>query len=96
MVRNAFRQRHRQLKTDPGKVCRFGGRLPAGTEERVSTAKDEVRKMLDQLPDDSTFEDIQYHIYVREKIERGLDDIQQGRTLSQAEVERRMDKWLNE
>jgi len=24
--------------------------------------------MLDQLPDDSSFEDIQYHIYVREKI----------------------------
>ncbi|MGO9271909.1 MAG: hypothetical protein ACLQOO_16865 [Terriglobia bacterium] len=61
----------------------------------MSTAKDEVRKMLDQLPDDSTFEDIQYHIYAREKIERGLDDIQQGRTLSQEEVERRMDKWLN-
>lgn len=61
----------------------------------MSTAKDEVRKMLDQLPDDSTFEDIQYHIYVREKIELGLEDIQQGRTLSQEEVERRMDKWLN-
>jgi len=51
--------------------------------------------MLDQLPDDSTFEDIQYHIYVREKIELGLDDIRQGRTLSQEEVERRMGKWLN-
>jgi predicted transcriptional regulator len=61
----------------------------------VSTAKEEVRKMLDQLPDDSSFEDIQYHIYVREKVELGLEDIQQGRTLSQEEVERRMGKWLN-
>jgi len=51
--------------------------------------------MLDQLPDDSSFEDIQYHIYVREKVELGLEDIQQGRTLSQEEVERRMGKWLN-
>jgi predicted transcriptional regulator len=60
----------------------------------MTTAKEEVRKMLEQLPDDASFEDIQYHIYVREKIERGLKDIQEGRVLSQAEVEERMSKWL--
>ena len=60
----------------------------------MSTAKEEVRKMLDQLPDDASFEDIQYHIYVREKIERGLKDIQKGRVLSQEDVEERMSKWL--
>ncbi len=62
----------------------------------MGTAKEEVRKLLDQLPDDSSFEDIQYHIYVREKIEKGLQDVQEGRTLSQEEVERRMAKWLGE
>ena len=60
----------------------------------MSTAKEEVRKMLDRIPDDSSFEDIQYHIYVREKIERGLKDIKEGHLLSQEEVERRMSKWL--
>ena len=60
----------------------------------MSTAKEEVRKMLNQLPDDASFEDIQYHIYAREKIERGLKDIQDGRVLSQEEVEERMSKWL--
>ncbi len=50
--------------------------------------------MLDQLPDDASFEDIQYHIYVREKVERGLKDIEEGRVLTQEEVERRMSKWL--
>jgi predicted transcriptional regulator len=60
----------------------------------MSTAKEEVRKMLDQLPDEASFEDIQYHIYVREKIERGLKDIQEGRVLSQEDVEKRMSKWL--
>ena len=60
----------------------------------MSTAKEQVRKMLDQLPDDASFEDIQYHIYVQEKIERGLKDIQEGRVLSQEEVEERMSKWL--
>jgi len=35
-----------------------------------------------------------YHIYVREKIERGLKDIEEGRILDQEEIERRMSKWL--
>ncbi|MCK4731797.1 MAG: hypothetical protein KAT65_04985 [Methanophagales archaeon] len=60
----------------------------------MSTAKKEVQKMLEQIPDDSSFEDIQYHIYVREKIERGLKDIEEGRILDQEEIERRMSKWL--
>ena len=60
----------------------------------MSTAKEEVRKLLDQLPDDSSFEDIQYHIYAREKIERGLKELEQGHVLSQEEVERRMSRWL--
>jgi predicted transcriptional regulator len=60
----------------------------------MGTPKEEVRKLLDQIPDDSSFEDIQYHIYVREKIERGLKDVEEGRVLSHEEVERRMSKWL--
>ena len=60
----------------------------------MSTAKQEVRLLLDQIPDDATFEDIQYHIYVREKIERGLKDVEEGRVVSEEEMERRMQKAL--
>ena len=60
----------------------------------MSKAKEEVRMVIDQIPDDVSFEDIQYHIYVREKIERGLKDIKEGRVLSHEEVERRMSRWL--
>ena len=60
----------------------------------MNTAKDEVRKLLEQLPNDASFEDIHYHLYVREKIERGLWDIEEGRVLSREEAERRMSKWL--
>ncbi|MBA7697415.1 hypothetical protein ES703_106080 [subsurface metagenome] len=41
----------------------------------MNIAKEEVRRMLDQIPDDASFEDIQYHIYVCQKIELGLRDI---------------------
>ena len=60
----------------------------------MSTAKKEVGKLLKQLPDEASYEEIQYHIYVRQKIEKGLKDMEEGRVLTQAEVERRMAKWL--
>jgi predicted transcriptional regulator len=63
-------------------------------EADMSSAKEEVRKILDQLPDDASFEDIQYHIYVREKIERGLQDAGEGRVFSQEEAEQRLARWL--
>lgn len=60
----------------------------------MKTAKEEVKKILDTLPDDSSFEDIQYHIYVRSKIEQGLKDIEEGSMLSLEEVERKMTKKI--
>jgi predicted transcriptional regulator len=60
----------------------------------MKTAKDDVRQILEDLPDDATLEDIQYRIYVRQKIDRGLKDLDEGRTISQEEVEKRMSKWL--
>lgn len=59
----------------------------------METAKEEVRRILDSLPDDATLEDIQYRIYVRQAIAAGLRDIDQGRVVTQEEVERRMSRW---
>ena len=60
----------------------------------MKTAKKEVRKILDQIPDDASLEDIQYHIYVCQKIERGLQDMDDGRVLSRKQVEKRMSRWI--
>lgn len=60
----------------------------------MTPAKEEVRQLLDQLPDDTTLEDIQYHIYVRQKIDRGVDDVSAGHVLSEAEFDARMARWL--
>jgi predicted transcriptional regulator len=62
----------------------------------VSTAKEEVRKLLENIPDDVSYEDIQYHIYVREKIERAIQEADEGRFVSEEEVERRLSRWLEE
>ena len=57
-------------------------------------AKDEVRRLLDQLPDDTSLEDIQYHIYVQQKIDRGLNDVKTDNTLSETEFDKRLSNWL--
>ena len=57
-------------------------------------AKEEVRRLLELLPDDASLEDIQYHIYVRQKIMRGLDDVEAGPSLSEEEFGTRMSRWL--
>ena len=65
-------------------------------ETSVGSAKEEVRRILELIPDSASLEDIQYHIYVREKIERGLKDVKEGRVLSQEEMEQRMRQWTGE
>ena len=59
------------------------------------TAKEEVRRLLDSIPDDVSCEGIQYHIYVREKVAHGLKDVAEGRVGCQEEVERWMARWLD-
>ncbi len=62
----------------------------------MQTAKQEVIELIKGLPDDSTLEEIQYSLYVRQKIERGLQDVEKGRTHTQEKVEKRMGKWVGE
>jgi len=60
----------------------------------MSTAKEDVQSLLRKLPDDCSLEDIQYHLYVIEKIRNGLAAAEDGKTLTQDEVEQRISKWL--
>lgn len=62
----------------------------------MASAKDEVRKILDRLPEDVSYEDIQYHIYVIQKVSKGLEDVEEGRLVDEEEFDRRMKKWLGD
>jgi predicted transcriptional regulator len=58
--------------------------------------KDEVRRLLDRLPDEASYEDIHYHMYVQQKIDRGLEAAEQGDFISDEEIERRITRWSGE
>jgi len=51
-----------------------------------SSIKEEAKRLVDQLPDNSTWEDLMHEIYVRQAIEKGLADSQAGRTTSLEKV----------
>ncbi len=60
----------------------------------MKTVKKEVRSLLDKLPDDCTLEDVQYHLYVIEKINRGIQRVKKEGSIPQKQVEKRLAKWL--
>jgi len=62
----------------------------------MSTTKQDVELLLKRLPDNTSVEDIHYHLYVLDKVRRGLEDARTNGTLTQEEVEARFSKWLTE
>ncbi len=58
------------------------------------TVKDEAIQMIQSLPEDVTLEEIQYRLYVRAQIQRGMADIRAGRTFTQEQVEAKVQEWL--
>ncbi len=62
----------------------------------MARPKDQVRKLLDELGDNVSLEEIQYHIYVRQKLQKGQEEVDKGMSISQTAVEERMSKWLGQ
>jgi len=52
------------------------------------SAKQQAVEMIRNLPERATWDDIMYELYVRQKIEQGVQDGDEGRLVSQEEVER--------
>ena len=62
----------------------------------MNAAKETIRQLLEKLPEDCTVEDVQYHLYVLEKIQRGISRAADEGTISQADVEKRLSKWTTD
>lgn len=60
----------------------------------MASAKQAVIDLIKELPDDCTLEDIQYKLYVRQKIQRGLEAAARGKVKTHAQVKKRLAKWL--
>ena len=58
------------------------------------TAKQQTIELISALPDDCTVEDIHYHLYVREQVERGMRAVESGDVIPQEEMEQEFRRWL--
>jgi predicted transcriptional regulator len=54
----------------------------------MSRVKEEALKLIHDLPDETSWDDIIYQIYVRKKIEKGIEAADQGRVVAHDEVKK--------
>lgn len=54
----------------------------------MSTTKEEAMQLISRLPEEATWEDMMYRLYVKRKIEEGIEAAEQGRVVSHDEVEK--------
>ncbi len=60
----------------------------------MSLIREEVSSLLERLPEDASIEDVQYHLYVVEKVRNGLNAARSEGAVTQEKAEERLGKWL--
>jgi predicted transcriptional regulator len=68
--------------------------LQANSEKGLTmTVKDQVRKIIDQMPEECTVEDVQHQLYLIGKVQKGLKSIDEGRGIPHEDVRRQFASW---
>lgn len=57
------------------------------------SAKEQIKKLLDEQPEDSSYDEILRELAFHRMVERGLADADAGRSVSHEEIGRRIDSW---
>jgi predicted transcriptional regulator len=58
------------------------------------TEKEQILKLIQEMPEDTTTDDVMEALYLREVVERGRADIAAGRVVTLEEAKKRLTKWL--
>jgi len=66
----------------------------ATVKAKTVKPKKRASKLLKDLPDDCSNEDIQYHLYVLQKVERGLDDADKRKTFTPQQMKSKLKRWI--
>jgi predicted transcriptional regulator len=60
----------------------------------MQSIKKNVLKLIKKLPENATYKQIQYEIYINQQIEEGLEQVEDGQVISNEEAMERLKKWL--
>ena len=58
------------------------------------TTKDAVLDMIRRMADDATLQDIMAELYFRHKVDRGLQELDEGKGIPHGEARRRLGEWI--
>jgi hypothetical protein len=61
----------------------------------MTETKKEVQAVLENLPDDCTLEDVQYRLYVIQKVKKGLESVDRGEGIPHDQALKRLGTWLS-
>lgn len=59
----------------------------------MQAAKQEALNTIGQLPEDTDMDEIMYRLYVLDKIRKGQEAVEQGKTTTSDELKREIDSW---
>jgi len=48
----------------------------------MSAVKEEAKKLIDTLPEQATWDDVMYELYVKQKLQKALDEAAAGKVVS--------------
>lgn len=60
----------------------------------ASTTKEAALRIIKRMPDDASLEGVIYELYFRQRVDRGIRELDKGRTVSHGDVKRSLVKWL--
>jgi hypothetical protein len=60
----------------------------------MATVKEEVMDMISKLPPDVGYDEIMAEIYFKQKVDKSLEQIEEGKIISHKEAKSRLSKWI--
>ena len=60
----------------------------------ATSTKQAALRIIGRMPDDASLEDVMYELYFRQRVDRGIRELEEGKTVSHREVRRSLVKWL--
>jgi len=58
------------------------------------TVKQQIVKLIEKLPDDTTVSDVIAELYFKQQVDAGLKELDNGKTVSHQDAKEQLAKWL--
>lgn len=60
----------------------------------ATSPKQAALTLIQRMSENASLEQVMYNLYFRQRVDRGLRELGEGKTVSHAEVKRSLAKWL--